>query len=158
MGARVAIDAVSFDVCLDVAALANVAVALPTMGQRTDPGAISVDGNTVAGAYRDANQQLWLALKPGVHSVKIIGHLSSADAIALLFPQVPRAITVIAQGWEVSGIAAGKLLGNTLQLTRRQSSAPQGTASQASDRFSPYVRVKREFGLSLDWSVITHVE
>jgi hypothetical protein len=158
MGAHVAIEAARFEINLSVAALANVAITLPTMGQRTDPDAISVDGNTVAGAYSDANQQLWLALKPGVHSVKIIGHLSSADAIALLFPQVPRGITVTAQGWDVSGIAAGKLLGNTLQLTRRQSSAREGTASQASDRFSPYVRVRREFGLALDWSVITHVE
>jgi len=158
MSAHVAIEASSFEINLSVAALANVAITLPTMGQRTDPDAISVDGNTVAGAYRDANQQLWLALKPGVHSVKIIGHLSSADAIALLFPQVPRGITVTAQGWDVSGIAADKLLGNTLQLTRRQSSAREGSASQASDRFSPYVRVRREFGLALDWSVTTHVE
>ena len=158
MGARVAIDAASFDVSLDVAALANVAVALPTMGQRTDPGAISVDGNAVAGAYRDANQQLWLALKPGAHSVKIIGRLSSADAVAMLFPQVPRGITVTAQGWDVSGMAGGKLLGNTLQLTRHQSTAHEGAGPQGSDRFSPYVRVRREFNLALDWSVATRVE
>jgi len=158
MGARVAIDGVSFDVSLDVAALANVAVALPTMGQRTDPGAISVDGNAVAGAYRDANQQLWLALKPGAHSVKITGRLSSADAVAMLFPQVPRGITVTAQGWDVSGMAGGKLLGNTLQLTRHQSSAHEGAGPQGSDRFSPYVRVRREFNLALDWSVTTRVE
>ncbi len=158
MGARVAIDAVSFDVSLDVAALANVAVALPTMGQRTDPGAISVDGNAVAGAYRDANQQLWLALKPGAHSVKITGRLSSADAVAMLFPQVPRGITVTAQGWDVSGMAGGKLLGNTLQLTRHQSTAHEGAGPQGSDRFSPYVRVRREFNLALDWSVATRVE
>jgi hypothetical protein len=158
MGARVVIDAVSFYVGLDVAALANVAVALPTMGQRTDPDAISIDGTAVAGAYRDANQQLWLALRPGVHSVKIIGRLSSADAVAMVFPQVPRGITVTAQGWEVSGMAGGKLLGNTLQLTRHQSAAHEGAGLQSSERFSPYVRVRREFNLALDWSVVTHVE
>jgi|HubBroStandDraft_1064217.scaffolds.fasta_scaffold00560_26 hypothetical protein len=158
MGARVAFDTTGFDVSLDVAALANVAIALPTMGQRTDPGAISIDGTVVAGAYRDANQQLWLVLRPGAHSVKIIGRLPSADAVAMLFPQVPRGITVTAQGWDVSGTAAGKLLGNTLQFTRRQSSAHVGAASQGSDRFSPYVRVRREFNLALDWSVVTHVE
>src|SRR5258708_233001 len=111
MNAHVAIEAARFEIDLSVAALANVAIALPTLGQPTDPGEITVPGNTVAGAYRDANHQLWLALKSGVHSVKIIGHLSSADAIALLFPQVPRGITVAAPGWDVSGIAAGKLLG-----------------------------------------------
>jgi hypothetical protein len=157
MSARVAIDAANFDIDLSIAALANVAIALPSLGKRTDASAISVDGNTVAGAYRDGNQQLWLALKPGVHSVRIAGHLS-ADAIALLFPEVPRGITVTAPGWDVSGLAGGKLLGNTLQLTRRQSSAREGTAAQTSDRFLPYVRVKREFDLALDWSLTTRVE
>jgi hypothetical protein len=158
MGAHIEFDAASFDVNLEVAALANVAIALPTMGQRIDPGAISIDGTAVAGVYRDANQQLWLALKPGAHSVKITGHLPSTDAVAMLFPQVPRGITVTAPGWDVSGTVAGKLLGNTLQLTRQQSSAHEGTGSQGADRFSPYVRVRREFNLALDWSVVTRVE
>jgi hypothetical protein len=157
MSAHVAIETAAFEISLDVAALADVAVALPTMGQRSDPSSISVDGNAISGAYRDANQQLWLALKPGVHSVKIMGRLPSADAVALLFPQVPRAIAVTAQGWDAAGTAGGKLLGNTLQLTRRQSAAHEGTASPA-DRFSPFVRVIREFKLALDWSVQTRVE
>jgi hypothetical protein len=158
MAARVAIDSDGFDVNLNVAALTNVAIALPTMGQRTDPGAITVDGTAVAGVYRDANQQLWLALKPGAHLVKIIGRLSPADSVAMLFPQVPRGIAVTAQGWDVSGTTAGKLLGNTLQLTRHQSSVHEGVGAQSSDRFSPYVRVRREFNLGLDWSVATRVE
>jgi hypothetical protein len=158
MGARIALDATSFDVSLDVAALTDVAIALPTMGQRTDPGTMTIDGTAVAGAYRDANQQLWLALKTGAHLVKINGHLPSLDAVAMLFPQVPRGITVTAQGWDVSGTAAGRLLGNTLQFTRRQSSAREGTGPQSSDRFAPYVRVRRQFNLALDWSVVTHVE
>jgi len=158
MGAHVSFDTTGFDVSLNVAALTNVAIALPTMGQRTDPGAISIDGTAVAGAYRDANQQLWLALKPGAHSVKITGRLPSGDAVAMLFPQVPRGIAVTAQGWDVSGTASGKLLGNTLQFTRHQSSAHESAGSQGSDRFMPYVRVRRGFNLSLDWSVVTHVE
>ncbi len=158
MSARVSIEAATYEIDLSVASLANLAIALPTMGQRTDPGSISVDGNAIAGAYRDGNQKLWVPLKPGVHSVKISGHLSPADAIALVFPQPPRAITVSAQGWDVAGIAGEKLLGNTLQLTRRQTSPRDGSASLGSDRFSPYVRVRREFALALDWSVTTHVQ
>ena len=158
MSAHVTIEANSVAIDLNVAALANVAVALPTMGQRTDPSSISVDGSAISGAYRDANQQLWLTLKPGVHLVKINARLSSVDAVALLFPQVPRSVSVTAQGWDVAGVAAGKLLGNTLQLTRRQSGDHGGAASQSADRFAPYVRVTREFSLGLDWSLVTRVE
>ena len=158
MNAHVAIEANSVALDLNIAALANVAVALPTLGQRTDLSSISVDGSAVSGAYSDANQQLWLTLKPGVHLVKINARLASVDAVALLFPQVPRTVSVTAQGWEVAGVAAGKLLGNTLQLTRRQTGEHGGTASQNADRFAPYVRVVREFNLGLDWSMVTRVE
>jgi hypothetical protein len=157
MSAQVVIEANSVTIDLNIAALANVAVALPTLGQRTDPSAISVDGSAISGAYRDANQQLWLTVKPGVHRVKLSAHLASIDAVALLFPQVPRTVSVTAQGWEVAGIAAGKLLGNTLQLTRRQSGEHGGSASQNADRFAPFVRVTREITLGLDWSMITRV-
>jgi len=84
---------------LDVAALSSVAVALPTAGQRFDPDAIGVDGIAVPGVYRDGDRQIWIALKPGAHTVKLIGHLPAADSIQLLFPQVPRMIAVNGEGW-----------------------------------------------------------
>jgi hypothetical protein len=156
--AQLAIETGKFAITLSIAALADVAVTLPTLGQRTDPDAISVDGNPVAGAYRDPNQQLWIALKPGMHSVKILGRLPPADAVAVLFPQVPHRMTVTAPGWDVSGIAGDKLLGNTLQLTRQASTVREGDVSQAADGLSPFVRVTRAFTLALDWSVMTQVE
>src|SRR5260221_1885900 len=86
MAARIALTPTSLEASFDVAALSSVAVALPTAGQRFDPDAIGVDGIAVPGVYRDGDRQIWIALKPGAHTVKLIGHLPAADSVQLLFP------------------------------------------------------------------------
>jgi hypothetical protein len=117
-----------------------------------------VDGIPVPGVYRDSDQQIWVALKPGAHAVKVSGRLPAADSIQLLFPQVPRAIAVSGEGWDVSGINAGRLLGNTIELLRHRIAGHDADAAQGAAQFPPYVRIRREFALGLDWSVQTTVE
>jgi hypothetical protein len=158
MAARVVLTPIGLEVGLDVAALSSVAVALPTAGQRFDLDAITLDGISVPGAYRDNDRQIWIALKPGVHRVNLIGRVPTADSIQLLFPQVPRVIAVSGEGWEVSGVNAGRLLGNTIELLRRRQAGHEPDNSQDPAQFAPYVRVRREFALDLDWSVQTTVE
>jgi hypothetical protein len=158
MAARVVLTPTILEASFDVAALSSVAVALPTAGQRFDPDAISVDGIAVPGVYRDGDRQIWIALKPGAHTVKLIGHLPAADSIQLLFPQVPRVIAVSGEGWDVSGVNAGRLLGNTIELLRRRTAGHDANTSQGAAQFPPYVQVRREFALDLDWSIETTVE
>lgn len=158
MAARMVMTPTLLEANLDVAALSSVAVALPSAGQRFEPDAISLDGVAVTGVYRDDDQQIWIALKPGVHSIKMNARLPAADSIQLLFPQVPRAITVAAEGWDVSGVNAGKLLGNTIELLRRHAAGHDADTLRGDAQFPPYVRIHREFTLGLDWSLQTTVE
>jgi hypothetical protein len=158
MAARVVLTPTSLEASFDVAALSSVAVALPTAGQRFDPDAITVDGAAVPGVYRDSDQLIWIALKPGAHTVKLNGRLPAADSIQLLFPQVPRVIAVTGDGWDVSGVNAGRLLGNTIELLRRRMAGHAADTPRGAAQFPPYVRVRREFALDLDWSVQTTVE
>jgi hypothetical protein len=157
LDAHLSLEGTNFDINLEVSALAPLAAALPTLGQRAEFEAINVDGNAVSGVYRDGNQQLWLALKPGVHHIKLNGRVPSSDTLALFFPETPRRLTVLASSWDVAGISGGKLLGNTLQLTRRTPSG-RDSATSGSEQLAPYVRVRRDFILGLDWSIETHVE
>jgi len=158
MAARVVLTSTNLEATFDIAALSSVAVALPTAGQRFDPDAITADGISVPGVYRDSDQQIWIALKPGAHTVKLSVPLPAADSIQLLFPQVPRAIAVSGEGWDVSGVNAGKLLGNTIELLRRRTTTHGADTLQGAVQFPPYVRIRREFTLDLDWSVQTTVE
>jgi hypothetical protein len=158
MAARLVLTPTTLEASLDVAALSSVAVALPTAGQRFDPDAISIDGTPVPGVYRDGERQIWIALKPGAHTVKVSARLPTSDSIQLLFPQVPRGITVSGDGWDISGINAGRLLGNTIELLRRRVAGHDADAPQSAVQFPPFVRIRREFSLDLDWSLQTVVE
>ena len=158
MAGRVILTPTRLEASFDIAALSAVAVALPNLGPRAEPEAISVDGIAVPGVYRDGDGQMWIALKPGAHSLKLSNRLPAADSLQVLFPQVPRSITVSGEGWDVTGINAGRLLGNTMELTRRRAGGSAVDSQQGAAQFAPFVRIRREFTLGLDWSLQTTVE
>jgi hypothetical protein len=157
MAAQLVVAPANIEVTLQVAALSSVAVPLPVV-DRFEPDTISVDGTTVSGVYRDTDQRMWIAVEPGAHIVKFSGRLPSSDAIQVLFPWVPHAITAAGKGWDISGISTGRLLGNTLELVRRRAASGESPASQGPSQFAPYVRVRRHFDLNLDWLIETRVE
>jgi hypothetical protein len=158
MAARIVVAPAGLEATLDVAALSSVAVALPSAGQRVDPDAITVDGVAVPGVYRDSDRQIWMPLKPGAHTIKFSARLPAADSIQMLFPQVPRAIAVSGDGWDVSGVNAGRLLGNTIELVRRRVAGHDADTSQGAAQFPPFVRIRRQFALDLDWTIQTTVQ
>ncbi|HEV7613837.1 MAG TPA: hypothetical protein VGO37_18305 [Steroidobacteraceae bacterium] len=158
MAARLVLTPTTLEASLDVAALSSVALALPTAGQRFDPDAITIDGAPVPGVYRDDDRQIWIALKPGAHTVKLGARLPTSDSIQLLFPQVPRGITVSGDGWDISGVNAGRLLGNTIELLRRRVAGHDADAPPGAVQFPPFARIRREFSLDLDWSLRTTIE
>ncbi len=158
MAARLVLTPTSLDASFEVAALSSVSIPLLSVGQQFQPDAVSIDGSPVPGLYRDSQQQIWIAVKPGAHTVKLSGRLPVSDAVQLLFPQVPRGIAVSGEGWDVSGINAGRLLGNTLELLRRRAAGQESEPSLGGSQFPPFVRIHREFSLDLDWSLQTTVE
>jgi len=157
LAARVKLEPGALDAQLEVTALANVAVALPTAANRFEPESVTIDGAAVTGVYRDSSQQYWIALKPGVHQVRIAGRLPPAESIQLVFPQVPHAISVDGSGWDVSGVNDGRLLANTLELVRRKATTGN-EPSDTSAQFAPFVRVHRQVAMDLDWAVRTTIE
>jgi len=156
--ARVALLPGNLEVQLEVAALSNVAVALPAAPGRFEPESVSIDGVQIAGVYRDRSHRYWIALKPGEHQVRIAGHLPPAESIQVVFPQPPHSIAVSGSGWDVTGVNDGRLVANTLELVRRRVAAGGADASETSAQFPPFVRVRRAFQFDLDWSIATSVE
>ena len=157
LNARVVLAPATLEAQLEVSALSTVSVALPAAPNRFEPESVSIDGKAVAGVYRDQSQQYWIALKPGVHQVRIAGRLPPAESIQVVFPQVPHSISISGTGWDVTGVNEGRLLANTLELVRRKAAAG-GDASETSAQFAPFVRVRRQIQLDLDWSMVTYIE
>lgn len=142
-------------VTLDAQSLASSTLPIPH-----DASALSVDGVRLDGAAvdvaRNVGGQLQITLPRGAHRVKI-DYAVHADRIALAFGLAPRRVEFAGEGWQASGLADGRMLTETLRLSRVREAATGPTAT-AEQEFPPYVRVVREVSLGLDWTVTTRVE
>ena len=144
---------------LQASALASVAIALPTAGDRWQIDSITVDGKSSLAVTREADAGLWIPLEHGVHAVRIEGRLSG-ESVHLAFPMTPRRITIDAPGWATVGINAGRLLSGALDLTHQRPAQGNALSTSGADsqEFPPFVHVVREFRLGLDWSIVTSVQ
>ncbi|MGL6289600.1 MAG: hypothetical protein ACRC2H_02820, partial [Silanimonas sp.] len=130
----------ALSVTLDAQALTASTLPIPE-----DPTALAVtrlllDGQPLDLALRSQGK-LQVALPRGAHRVQI-DYAIRADRVALAFGMTPRRVEFSGEGWQSSGIADGRLLTETLRLSRVREAAP-GTAAVVEQEFPPYVRVVR---------------
>ncbi len=138
---------------LRVAVGASLAVPLPNVGNWR-PRTLLVDDFPQRGVAVGADGALLLSLPRGSRALVMEGPLF-ADDVTLQFPQKPYRIAVNAAGWEVSGVNGDRLAANSLQLQRQQRSETRETLLPAPIR--PFVQVRRDIDLDLDWRVTTTV-
>jgi hypothetical protein len=144
---------------LDINTLANVAVPVPHASDRWQLDEVSVDGAAGVTVLREGDGSHWLPLRAGSHRVRLGGRLAQVANVQVSFPSPPRAVSVEALGWDVTGLNEGRLLSSALELTRKRSAValPPGAMDPGAE-FPAFVRVVRDFNLDLDWSVTTTVE
>ena len=148
-------------VALSVSALTTIVVPLPQAGDRWQIDSVSVDGTSSLALSRSGDNAVWIPLRAGAHSVRVSGRVAPVDALQLAFPQVPRTIDVIANGWTAAGVVDGRLASGSLELTRVRVAAAAGSTGAArvsGNEFPPFVRVTRNVVFDTDWSVTTFVQ
>lgn len=162
LAGRVSVDASRLTLTLEASALTRLAMPVPAAS-----GVWLVDGVTVDGApspalRRGGEDTLWVPLAPGAHTVSITGRIAAIDSLQLVFPWPPRRVAVSASGWDVSGVADGRMPGGSLDFARRGEprAATNGVASldKAAPEFPPFVRVVRHFTIDLENRVETRVQ
>lgn len=119
---------------------------------------VRLDGN--AAALHRYNEQLWIALDPGVHEVQLQVRLDRSDSVRLRFSEAPMRILCRADGWLCSGVNEGRLLSDVLEFTPEATDSPGATesgVSPARSAIAPFVQVERDFRFELDWIVETTV-
>jgi hypothetical protein len=145
----------ALDVVLDVHAAARAAVPLPMDVEALSVGTLRVDGAETGGVRRHRDRHL-LTVERGVHRVQLTFAITG-DRVALAFPLAPRRVDFTGDGWQAAGISEGRLLTETLGLSRvRSGPAGAGNAAPAQE-FPPYVRLERTLTLGLDWTSRTRV-
>ncbi|MDR0703016.1 MAG: hypothetical protein LBF61_11585 [Azoarcus sp.] len=149
-------------VTLSAHAAAAATLPLPEPGGHLGLRGVRVDG--VAHSVLRFNGRNYLALQPGVRRVQI-EYTPNGDAVSLSFPLLPARVEFAGTGWQAEGIDESRLLNETLNLSRSVSGPvlsgesgeyPADRVAQT-QQFSPFVHVRRDIALDLDWSVDTEV-
>lgn len=152
---QVVADGQRLEVALDVHAGTRTAVPLPMDSEALSVESLRVDGAETAGVRRDDGAPM-LTVDRGVHRVQVAYRITG-DRVALAFPLMPRRIDFQGDGWQAGGITEGRLLTETLGLSRVREAQAGNARGPAAQEFPPYVRVERTLTLGLDWTVRTRV-
>lgn len=139
---------------LQIEALATVALPLPSQLEQWQPTAILIDDQT-AKAISAMGQRQWLAVEKGVHTVVIKGDVTPLNQLDLALPIRPQFMTYEIPNWQITGVKAHQVLGNSLTLTRK--SDEPGVAQSQPMPIVPLVTLNRQFILGKSWRVINSI-
>lgn len=139
----------------EIHAAALVAVPLPGRLPAWSPVTVAVDGKPGAALRRDDNY-LWVALAPGVHTVRVEGVIGDASEWEWTFQLKPRRVRVEAPGWNVSGINPDGVPEQQVFFARQQKTTAAEAAYDRQD-YQAVAVVERELELGLIWQVRTTV-
>lgn len=144
---------------LEASALAPLALPVPSAGDHWRIETLAVDGASALAVAREPDDALWVPLRSGAHTIRIVGR-TLGDNLSLAFPLAPRTLSVDAAGWDTSGVTAGRLVSGALNLSRQPhaGSAAASPSWAGSADFPAFVRVIRDIRFDLDWSATTTVE
>ncbi|MDR2688357.1 MAG: hypothetical protein LBB76_01200 [Azoarcus sp.] len=145
---------------------AATSLPLPEPDEHLGLRAVRVDGELRSVLRVD--RQSYIALPRGIHHIQI--DYAPGDAVASLdFPVPPARIEFSGTGWHVEGIDENRLLNGTLNFSRivaeaspaaRTAEGEGGETAQpghAAQQFPPFIHVRRDLDLDLDWSTLTQV-
>jgi hypothetical protein len=154
--ARVDANATRLTLELEMAAQDSVAVPIPGRAEGWSAQEVTVDGQRVTTLYRSDDGTAWIPLEPGVHRVTLDGLIPITNSLTISFPLEPRRIAVAAPGWDVAGVADGRLPSRALELIRQSQADEDGDEIQTT-AFPAFVRVTRALNFDIDWRIVTVV-
>jgi len=143
---------------LEIHAADETAVPLPGGPRQWLPDLAVLDGKP-APVLRGADNQVWVAVGPGVHQLVLSGALPARDAVQLSLPVRPRHVESALSGWQLDGVDADGAAESSLQLSRTaMASGKAGDGAGAVDgNIPPFAIIERTLALGLEWRVLTRV-
>ena len=139
-------------ITLSVHAAAATGLHLPGPDSAWVPSSVTVDGRPALALRRLDSGYLALRLTPGIHEVVLRG--PGRDVIALRFPQVPRRMSWIGDGWTIDGYRPDAPPPQSVGLARSRSlQADDGEGTEDSQALAPWLELRRELDIGVPWQV-----
>ncbi len=134
---------------------ATVAVPLPGKLPAWSPVSVLLDGKTAPALRRD-DGFLWVAVPPGVHSVKVEGLLPGGTDWEWTFLLKPHRVAITAPDWTYSGVSPEGVPEQQVFFSKIQK-ASSGQAAYDRQDFTALALADRRIELGLTWRAYTTV-
>ncbi|WP_455375976.1 hypothetical protein [Kaarinaea lacus] len=135
-----------------------VAVPLPAKSDQWLPSSITTDGRSANALFRSSDGVIWIAMEPGIHTVKLSGSVPDRSYFQLPLLLRPHHVSVTSKGWTIDGVSVNGVPDSQIQFSRIQKQQQSKDFSQLqAGPLPPFVRVERTLNLGLDWQVVTRV-
>lgn len=131
------------------------AIPLPGNASQWLPQQVLLDDKPPSALFR-SEDQLWLLVPAGRHTIRLYGNLPRQNSIQLPLPLHPNRITCEAQGWVVEGID-GTVADSQLQFKRMMDQEDSSIQPLETAILPPFTRIERTLLLGLDWKMETKI-
>lgn len=158
---RLQLDDALLRIEVEVHAAARILAPLPRVSDRWLPMRVLLDGELARDLYRDG-KNLFIALEPGVQRVTLEGPAPRGLSFQVALPLASKQGQVQAPGWSVQGLSESGAIEGSLRLARNKADdaakqAEEEKSQEGSYSIPPFLEVRRDVTLGLEWSVRTEV-
>lgn len=143
-------------IVIEVHAVENSAVPLPSSIESWRPKSILIDGQGVQALARDKDGLLWTLAPQGVHSLTLSGPIPPVNTLQIPLPLEPARAKASVEGWEIQGLGPEGQVEAGLQLIRLKTDGNREEELKTSAP-PPYLHVERVVSLGLTWKMQTRV-
>jgi len=132
------------------------AVPLPLPLQQLHLQSARLDKTSQAALFRNNNDQLWVKIPQGIHTLELYAKLP-AELQRFQLPLIMPAgmVHINAAGWKITGAQDGQTSHGTIDLTRNSTVV---TKQLQPNEVPPFALVQRAIYLGLDWRIKTTVK
>lgn len=136
----------------------RVALPLPAKADQWLPKTVTVDGSSASRLLRSSDGVIWIAIEPGIHTVKLSGTVPDRSYFQLPLLLRPHHVSVNSKGWTIDGVSVNGVPDSQIQFSRIQKQQQSRDFSQLqAGPLPPFVKVERTLNLGLEWQVVTRV-
>ncbi len=153
----IAISPENLQIQLNVTVQTDASIPLPGNAQHWLPQVISVNGQPVDGLFR-TNNQLWLLVKPGEHTITLKGNIPKQNSLQLSLPLKPHRVHSSAQGWTVEGIHDNGKADNQIYFRRIVEKETIANQILETGVLPPFLLIERTLRLGLTWKIETKIQ
>lgn len=144
---------------LQVHAQQAVAIPLPAQLKQWFPNQVTVNNKIAQALIRTANNDLWLSLDKGLHSIELQGISPAKNKFSLPLTLKPHFTKIKSEGWTINGVYENNRLDNQLIFNRVKTDLHSDKIKLKLEQESlpNFIKVERELNLGLDWRMTTRV-